>query len=448
VVKTAAVIVAGGLMLIWPAFLNGYPLLFSDSGAFLAQTTVPLMIWDKPYIYGPFAWVFHQHVSLWGVVIAQGVMVSHLLWLLARVLGRASPGFHLMLCAGLALFTTAPWSAAMVMPDILAPVAVLCAGLLGWGWADLDRGERAWLLLLGSVATASHLSHLPVVFALLVLALLLRAGWGAALRVAAPLAGAVALLLVTNFVGHGRFAVSPHGSIFLLARLVADGPAARTIAARCPESGWYLCAFADRLPTHSEDFLWLPESPVNRTPTGEAIFLGGMRLAPEASAIIAETLRREPWAVIQGGFGNFVWQMRSTRIGDTLGNEHLDKAVRLRLVEAFPASAVRGYDNSLQATGRLRPLAQSIAWLHPWLLVLATPFLLLAWRRAHVARDAPALGLLLCLLVGVTGNALAAGALSMPHHRYQARIAWLLPMGAVLFWRRPEAALPALASKG
>jgi len=442
VVGRLIAILAGGLMLIWPAFLNGYPLLFSDSGAFLAQTTVPLMIWDKPWIYGPFAWVFHQHVSLWGVVIAQGVIVSHLLWLLARVLGRASPGFHLAFCAGLALFTTAPWSAAMVMPDILAPVAVLCAGLLGWGWgwAGLGRGERAWLLLLGSIATASHLSHLPVVFALLVLAVLLRAGWGAALRVATPLMGAVALLLLTNYVGHGRLAISPYGSTFLLARLIADGPAARTIAARCPQSGWYLCAFAGRLPTHSDDFLWLPDSAVNQTPLGEPIFLGGMRLAPEAGAIIAETLRREPWAVIQAGFGNFLWQLRRTRIGDTLGAEHLGEAVRPRLVQAFPASAVRGYDNSLQRRGQLRPMARSIAWLHPWLLVLATPFLLLAWRRAHVARDARALGLLLCILVGVTGNALAAGALSMPHHRYQARIAWLLPMAAVLFWRRPEPA--------
>ena len=77
---------AGAALLLWPAFLNGYPILFSDTGAFLAQTVVPLMIWDKPWIYGPFAWLFHQHVSLWGVVAAQALIVSHLVWLLARVL--------------------------------------------------------------------------------------------------------------------------------------------------------------------------------------------------------------------------------------------------------------------------------------------------------------------------------------------------------------------------
>ncbi|UPY35119.1 hypothetical protein [Sediminicoccus sp. KRV36] len=429
-------IMAGGLLLIWPAFLNGYPLLFSDSGAYLAQTVVPLMIWDKPWIYGPFAWVFHQHLSLWGTVVAQGLIVAHLVWLLAHILGHAAPSRHLALCAALALFTTAPWSAALLMPDILTPVAVLCAALLGWGWPMLTRAERLWLLALGSIATAAHLSNLPVIVALLVLGACLRAGWRACLRIAAPLLGAVGLLLVTNLAGHGRLALSPYGSTFLLARLIADGPAARTIATRCPEAGWYLCAFAGHLPNDSDAFLWQPDSPVNRAPDGRAIFLGGAVLAPEASVIIGETLRREPWPVLQAGFGNFLRQMGMTRIGDTLANKHLAAVVRPRLVERFPAFEVAAHDAALQTTDRLSARATQVAWLHPLVLLIATPILLLAWMRAHAARDSLALGLLLCMLVGVTGNALATGALSGPYDRYQARIAWLLPLAAMLMWER------------
>jgi hypothetical protein len=58
-VKPAAAILLAALLLVWPAFLNGYPLLFSDTGAFLAQTVVPLMIWDKPWVYGPMLAAFH-----------------------------------------------------------------------------------------------------------------------------------------------------------------------------------------------------------------------------------------------------------------------------------------------------------------------------------------------------------------------------------------------------
>ncbi len=424
-------ILAGGVMLIWPAFLNGYPLLFSDSGAFLAQTVVPLMIWDKPWIYGPFAWLFHQHVSLWGVVLAQGVIVSHLLWLLARALGRAGPGRHLALCAALALLTTLPWSAAMVMPDILAPVAVLAAVLLGWGWGALGPGERTWLILLGSVATASHLSHLPVMLALLLPALLLRLRWERCLAMLAPLLGAVLLLLATNLVGHGRLALSPYGSSFLLARLVADGPAARTIQARCPEAGWYLCDVADRLPRDAEAFLWAPDSPVNRTPEGIPIFLGGMLLAPEASDIIAETLRREPIAVLQAGLANGWRQLLTAGIGDTLDNRHLAVAVRPRLAQGFPPSEVAGFDAARQQGPGLAEAGRALAWLHPLVLLLSLPLLAWGW----VAGDARLRGVLLALVVAVLANALATGGLSGVHGRYQARIAWLLPLGAWFAWR-------------
>jgi hypothetical protein len=42
------------------------------------------------------------------------------------------------------------------------------------------------------------------------------------------------------------------------------------------------------------------------------------------------------------------------------------------------------------------------------------------------------LGLVLAVLVGVTVNAAVTGALSGPHDRYQARIAWLLPLAGLL----------------
>lgn len=428
----------GAALLLWPAFLNGYPIVFSDTGAFLAQTVVPLMIWDKPWIYGPFAWLFHQHVTLWGTVAAQALIVSHLVWLVARVLrpawaeaGRSAALRHVAVCALLALLTTAPWFAALMMPDILAPVAVLCLALLGWGWDRLGRGERAWVLVLGAVAIASHLSNLPVAFAIVVLAALLRR-WGAMLRVALPLLGAVALLLATNLVGHGRLALSPHGATFLLARLLVDGPAARTIAARCPEAGWYLCAFDLRSFTDSDVFLWEPWSPVNRDAAGQPIFLGGARLSPEAREIVAETLHREPLTVARLALGNFARQLTLMRIGDVLTRAAAGESVPPRLAQAFPAFESRSYEGSLQQTDRLAPLAERIAWLHPLAVALALPAVAWALWRSIRARDARCTGLLLCLLAGVVGNALATGALSMPHHRYQARIAWLIPLAAML----------------
>jgi hypothetical protein len=438
-----AAIACGALFLLWPALVNGYPILFTDTGAFLAQTVVPLMIWDKPWIYGPFAWMSHQHVTLWGTAAAQALILSHLIWLLARALRPPDARRHVMICAALAGLTTLPWSTSLIMPDALTPAAILATALLAWGWDALGRGERAWLLALAPVAAASHLSNLPVLFAILVLAGLMRAGWGVALRAGLPLAGAVALVLATNAAGHGRMALSPYGSTFLLARLVADGPAARTLAARCPDAGWHLCAFADRLPTESDAFLWHPDSPVNREADGTPIFLGGARLAPEARQIVAETLRREPGTVLVQGAQNFLRQLTTTRIGDTLANPDVPKVVRPRIAEGFPAADLRRYDEALQQQGQLAAVGGAVAWLHPLVLWLSAPFVLLGWARWHVAARPRALGLLLAILVGVAGNALACGALSGVFPRYQARVAWMLPMVALLFWRGPRQGITA-----
>ncbi|HEV7457966.1 MAG TPA: hypothetical protein VGN96_14430 [Roseococcus sp.] len=447
--RRAAAFVAmlgGALMLLWPAVLNGYPVIFSDTGAFLSQTVVPLMIWDKPWIYGPFAWLFHQHVSLWLTVIAQALIVSHMVWLLGRVAGWGSPRRHVALCLALAALTALPWSVSFVMPDVLTPVAVLGTALLAWGWPALGRAERAWLLVLTPIAIASHLSNLPVIFAVLVLALLLRAGWGVALRAAVPLAGAVALLLVTNGVGHGRLALSPYGSTFLLARLIADGPAQRTIAALCPERGWYLCAFVGQLPNDADEFLWRPYSAMNRRPDGTPIFLGGQEIAPEAREIVMETLRREPGTVLVQGIGNFLTQMTRAGLGDTTRQRDVGTGVLPHLRTGFPAAEVDRFHAALQQRDALNAWALAVARIFPLVLLLAAPFALLAWARAHRARDARALGLLLALLVGMTGNALAAGALSGPHPRYQARIAWFLPLAAVVFWRPRPGVIPAAAA--
>ncbi len=431
-----ASIILGAALLVWPAFVNGYPLVFSDTGAFLHQTLGPLMIWDKPWIYGPIMHAAHWRSTLWLPLAAQGLAVSHLVWLVARCCGGTGPGRHLLLCAALAL-TTAPFSVALLMPDVLAPVVVLALGLLGFAEERLSRGERLWLSLLAMLAIASHLSHLPVAGLLVWLVVLLRRALAPTLRVAVPLLGAVLLLLATNLAGHGRLALSPHGATFLLARLVADGPGARTIAAECPGAGWYLCAWAGRLPAHSDDFLWAPDSPVNRDASGAPRFLGGALLAPEAGTIVWRTLQREPLAVLGQGFANGVRQFVTAGAGDTLGNQHLDVTVARMLALGFGSTEQRRFAASRQARSELAELAVPLAWLHTAGLLVGGVVLL--WSLARPGLDPATRGLVLAVLVGVAANALATGALSGVNPRYQARIAWLLPMMAlVLALPRPR----------
>ncbi len=314
------------------------------------------------------------------------------------------------------------------MPDLFAPALVLALALLGCARDALSRGEALYLGLLSAIGVAAHLAHLPLALALLLPALVFG-GLRGALRVAVPLAVAVLLLLGTNWAGHGRAALSPHGATFMLARLQADGPAAAVIRARCPAAGWYLCTFAERLPMDANDFLWASDSPVNRDAEGRARFLGGAQISAEAGAIVAETIRAHPVAVVEAMLRNTFRQLVTAGIGDTLGPDHLAAALRPRIAEAFPAGELAAYDAALQPRGLLREALPPLAPLHAALLLVGLPLLLLGAVRSG---DRTAIALAAAIAIGLLANAAATGGLSGVFPRYQARIAWLLPVGALL----------------
>ncbi len=420
--KNGLAVAGGGMLLLWPAFLNGYPILFSDTGGLLSQGLEPEIGWDKPWAYGPFLLALCLRTTLWLPVAMQAVAVSHVLWLVQKALGRCAWWRHTALCAGLA-GTAAPWFASLLMPDIFAPVAALCLFLLAYG-DRLSRLERGWVLALGAFAIAVHLSHLVVAAACLAVVLLLRPRRLAVC--AAPLGLALGLLLVTNWVGNGVLGVSPFGSVFALARLQADGPAADYLRMACPAAGYRLCAWSHEMPMDSDKFLWDPNGPIWGNDSGPTL------IAAETARIVRETVQAYPLAILELGVGNTLRQLGRVRLGDALSSDYLDLTVLPRLVKFLPAAEAVRFKASLQDHDALASMAAQWAGLHLALLVVGNfatlGVLALAWRR----RDSVMGGFAAIVLVGVLANACATGALSGPHDRYQARIAWLVLLPPVL----------------
>lgn len=425
-------ILAAAAMLAWPAFMNGYPLVFIDTVSYLEQTVLWSVSWDKTYVYGPFLLLGHWRLSLWGALALQCLAVAWLLWIVARVVwGDGRPGAFLALILGLVALTSLPWFAATLMPDVMSGVTVLCLFLLGFAAERLSRSEAVFVIALGAIAVGSHLSHLVVGASVVAMVLLIVRRIRPALLAALPVALAVAALLSVNLVANGRAVLSANGSTFLLARLQDDGPATRLLRDRCPEAGWYLCAHVHRLPMDSDEFLWDPDSPLHREADGAPIFMGSVRIAPEAREIVAATVAAYPLDVAAAMLRNGLRQILLTQIGDTLGNEHLDLSARRMIVAGFPQELAQ-FDGALQARGLLPGVAAPLHVPQAAALLLAVPLVLFAWWRAARSGDRARLGLVLATLVGLSANALVTGALSKPHHRYQARIVWLLPFAAVL----------------
>jgi hypothetical protein len=348
----------------------------------------------------------------------------------------------------LAIGTSLPWFVAQIMPDAFTGLLVLALWLLGFGGTRLSRFEWWYVFVLASGATAIHMSHLPLAFGLALLAgavALGSVGLTTGLRSMRLVAGPALLALVAlagaNLVGHGRLSVSPFGSVFLAARLIADGPALRTLDAECDDAAWRICAMRGELPILVDDFLWKPDGPL-RGKLG-----GGKAWAEEASEIVAATLAREPTTVAMTVLGNAVRQFATFGTGDGLLPWIGDPGPEPLITQHFP-DELADYRAARQQAGLLlddlaplRPLHMALVWLG----VLVLPAV--AWLSRH---DLRALALCVLVLGAAAGNAAVTGGLSGVNERYQSRIAWLLAFVpatiAPAAWR-PRRAETALAAR-
>lgn len=428
-IKNIFVILLGALPFIWPALWNGYPLVYSDTNVFIYQPTPGFFNWDKPFIYGPWMLLVHGWQSLWGVAAAQAILVSQLLWLTLSVFGPPSKSRFLLLCLVLAVCTGASWFVSLLMPDIFSALVVLSIFVLGFS-PRLSRSLAVWICLVGALAIAVHLSHLVIAAACVVVVLLLR--FSRVGVVMLPLVLALGLLVSTNYYAFNKLAVSPFGSVFMLARFAADGHVNTTLDARCPRVGWHLCTWKDRLPSDSDAFLWDSQGPVWSHPGGP------IGLAPEASTLVMLAARENPLGVLASMINNTSQQLSMIKLGDTLHADSLDVTVLQSIETHFSAAELARFKASKQWSNALQ---SRVEWLnHLVAVVFWLSFVLglyCLWR-AILLRDMRALALLLLVCAGVLANAFATGALSKPHYRYQTRIAWLLVIPPLILLRRKE----------
>ena len=413
----------GGVLFVWPALWNGYPLLYSDTHVFINQPTPGFFNWDKPFIYGPWMLPFHAWQSLWGVVLVQGILISLLVWLTQQVFGIASPLRHLLLCAALSLLTGASWFVSLLMPDIFSGMVVLSIFILGFS-KHLSKAMTASVSLLGALAIAVHLSHLVIAAACLCVVLVFR--WRRFLYAVLPLVIALFSLVGTTMYAFNKVAVSPFGSVFMLARMSADGNVKSVLEKYCPEKSWTLCAWTDRLAKDSDVFMWDPKGPVWSHPGGP------IGLAPEASEIVGLTMRTRPMPLLWSALQNTAMQLSMVKLGDTIHSDWLDVTVLKSVEKFFPAAELERYKKAHQVQETMLEKVSFVSSVGTYTVLLGFLLSLYLFYRAVQARNWTALGFIVLIWVAVLANAFATGALSKPHYRYQTRIAWLLVLPILL----------------
>jgi hypothetical protein len=424
--------VLAALPLLWPALYNGYPLVFSDTGTYLSQAIQHYLGWDRPVFYSLFLLPLHLTLTTWPVVVAQALLTAHLLHLTRRVLlPLVSDWWLVPFSVVLALATALPWFVAEIMPDLFTGLLVLTFGLLACAPHALSGRERIWLTLLAAFMIAAHLSHLPLVLALLPVALAVRYRLGLLTPknmvplLLPPILAGLALVGV-NLAGHHRASLSPYGNLFLLNRVIYDGPGLRALRQDCPDHTWRLCPYLASFPSDPDMFLWRSDGPV-------ALAGGAKLVSAEAGAIIAAAVTAEPGTELRAMLENTRQQLGMFATGD--GLTAWPQTVTPWIRRDFPPAEAARYDAARQTTGQAL-VPNWLGLLHWWIALagVAACFALLpwAWAQRHVSA-----GFLALALLTLPANAFITGALSGPHDRYQSRVMWLPPLVAAL-------ALPAM----
>jgi hypothetical protein len=424
-----AVALAAMLLLLTPALWNGFPLLQYDSGGYFARWYEGTLEESRSTVYGLFA-VALGRPNFWPLIAVQAALTVWVVALVLRVHGIGRPLILLATIAALSVATTLPWLADIVLTDIFFGLAVLALHLLVLRNDALARWERVALFVLIAFSAATHNATLAVLLALLAAGLVVALFdrrlvplAGLARGTAALLLGAV-MLLGANYLVAKRVAWTPGGIGLTFGRMLQDGIVKRYLDEHCPDPRLRLCDHRDELPTDADVFFW-----------GQGMFdrLGRFQgLNDEMRTIVLESLRAYPWLQLRAAVVATLKQLVMVRTGwgvlDSIWHTH-------GMIENFAPAMLPAMRAAHQQRGELDFAA--INRLHVP-VALASMLLLLGVMALGVRQRRFAdLGLLAATTaLAILANAFVTGALSGPHDRYGARVAWLATLVvAIVPWR-------------
>jgi len=431
------------VMFLGVAFWNGFPLMFYDTGAYLAEGISGAFLVERSPVYSLLLRFTGGGFSLWPVVILQALMTSYMISLTARI---EVPGITLkgltLIGAGLALLTGIDWYVGQVEPDCMTALVLLGCYLLLFRDGNLDRAARILVIAITALSVASHPSHLGLIGGLLVV--------GAGLRVFAKLlppqlpskwplphlkltgialACSLAMTLASNFAFAHAVFISRSGPVFLFARLMQDGIVQRLLDDTCPQSGYYLCPYRSRLPHNANAWLWGAGSLFHRD--------GGFAHSQaEDSRMIADSLKRYPLMQVRAALYDSVLQFFMFKTGD--GIESQASILRPELRKDAPGE-LPAYLRARQQRQRIPFEDLNMLHVTVGMLSLLGSVLLLHHAALRGRWDGAMLPGL--VLVGLIGNAIICGTFSNPHDRYQSRVLWLPALVLLLARARDPNAL-------
>ena len=457
--------------------LNGRPLIYYDTAGYLEQgarlvglfapspeapvtsTSEPGppaepqkqvdkdVVGSRAAVYGFILEVVTILVGLPGMIAFNLGAIWLAVWIFARrLVAESGPALDVGVVTAIGLLSASlgslPFYVAFLMPDIFAPILILLVAVLAVYSDRLTRQELIVVVLLSLLAIVVHPSHLLLAILLAPIA-----------TFASPLVSGrrlkLALLLTVVLVGAGLTEKFVFGMAverfmhkrvvylpFLTARLIDDGPGRTYLASRCPDPSYPTCALFEALSASDDPTRFdAPNIVFARTPQrGSYQHLSDEQrfaVAEDQIRFLGDVLTADPVGVAAAVVDNIATQLAYFSVEMTIPAPDTLVAAS-KITNQLPVSLGNGHLVSPQPpwTGALY-VAQGLVY-GASLVVLA----FLALRR-QISRAS--VTVLFIVLGGIVANAVVCGAVSEPAHRYGARVMFLLPLLAAMFWiaRRP-----------
>ncbi len=419
--------------LLWAALVNGYPIVFSDTGSYLLTGEMLIALWPfRAPGYSIFTKLASLGISAWFVVGVQAIIVVYVLDKTCEyLLGDERRYRDICLLASvsiLAALTSLPWLVSQLMPDVFAGIVFLSSFLLAFN-DQLRLKSRLSLAAILMISTAAHMSLLPIAalfVALLIITNVIGPQRRAAVFRKAILASLVVPLIAAglstatlNYRMHLGFKFSPSGPLFMMSRLFADGLAADFLRENCPERPFLACRYLSNLPRTQTEFLF-ENGPLRRELTGHP---------EEMNAIVRGTLATHKIRFLTSSAKETLLQFAAIRTGDEVRSFKANAWDTNALGQIFPGD-FQAFLHSKQSRGQFLPLANAAAAIDTvtcWLSIaicLAFVCFKAAARLNHFFYAAMAF-----LVV----NAAVCATFSGVFDRYQSRVAWLAALCATIY---------------
>jgi hypothetical protein len=424
-------VTGGSVILSVYALYNGYPLLYSDSGTYLAACMERFIPRDRPLTYSFFLRHLSLKETLWIPLFIQCLLVSWLIHLVFRNFTSVKNTWpwHLGTIALLTLTTGLAVNADLMLPDIFTSILLLTGAILLFS-DKLTKGLRILLLLGYAYAMTTHLSHYPLACALSGILFVVwffqrkKENAGIFLKrvfvLSAMIPAAIFMTLLLNYSVGKKWQFSPgSGHVFMMNRLIQCGIVEQYLEKNCPTRHTTMCEYR---PDKMQDFIWDTTSPLNKHYGWE----GWANAKPEYDSIISEIFA-EP---------DYLWQYIRCDLKDATTQLYtFDSKLMPGQQLATPSGVIEwhlpaDHPRLLKSKQINQPmpltLLNSVQRVFvPLMFCILLTILALRKLRKKMPGILP---LSLWILAGMIFNALTVVSVAMVDARYQSRLIWIIPL--------------------